>query len=61
MKIIKKESCDELYIKNLTSEIKLLKSLDHPHIIKLYEVYQDAHCIYMIMEHMAGGDLFGTV
>lgn len=48
MKIIKKESCDEGYLKSLTNEINILRNLDHPHIIKLYEIYQDTHSIYMI-------------
>jgi calcium-dependent protein kinase len=39
MKIIKKESCDEGYLKSLTNEINILRTLDHPHIIKLYEIY----------------------
>lgn len=61
MKIIKKESCDEGYLKSLTNEINILRTLDHPHIIKLYEIYQDSHSIYMIMEYMAGGEVFQMI
>ena len=57
MKIIKKESCDEVYLKSLTNEINILRSVDHPHIIKLYEIYQDSQCIYMITEYLAGGEV----
>ena len=39
MKMIKKESCDESYLKSLTNEINILRQLDHPHIMKLYEIY----------------------
>lgn len=39
MKIIRKEECDELYLKGLVNEITLLRKLDHPNIIKLYEIY----------------------
>jgi calcium-dependent protein kinase len=39
LKIIKKESCDETYLKSLSNEINILRQLDHPHIIKLYEIY----------------------
>jgi calcium-dependent protein kinase len=39
MKIIKKESCDDSYMKALMNEISILRMLDHPHIIKLYEIY----------------------
>ncbi len=48
MKIIKKESCDESYLKSLTNEINILRMVDYPHIIKLYEIYQDSANIYMI-------------
>lgn len=61
MKIIKKESCDEGYLKSLTNEINILRTLDHPHIIKLYEIYQDSHYIFMIMEYMGGGEVFNVV
>ena len=57
MKIIKKESCDEEYMKSLTNEITILRMLDHPNIIKLYEIYQDSAFIYMIIEFMGGGDV----
>lgn len=55
MKIIKKESCEEGYLSSLMNEINILRSLDHPHIIKLYDIYQDAISIYMITEYMGGG------
>ena len=58
MKIIKKESCDEGYLKSLSNEISILRSLDHPHIIKLYEIYQDSNCIYLITEYLQGGEVF---
>jgi calcium-dependent protein kinase len=58
MKIIKKESCDEKYLESLTNEINILRMLDHPNIIKLYEIYQDSACIYLITEFMGGGDVY---
>ena len=61
MKIIKKEGCDEEYLKSLTNEINILRMLDHPNIIKLYEIYQDSICIYLIIEFMGGGDVFQAV
>ena len=39
MKIIKKESCDEGYLKSLGNEINILRNIDHPQILKLYEIY----------------------
>jgi serine/threonine-protein kinase ULK/ATG1 len=34
-----------------------MKKLNHPHIIKLYDVVTTANSIYLIMEYCAGGDL----
>ena len=42
------------YLKN---EITLMKSLNHPNIVKLYDVINDNGKIYMILEYCNGGDL----
>lgn len=39
-------------------EISILKSLQHPHIIRLYEVITTPTDIFMIMEYLQGGELF---
>ena len=61
MKIVQKESCDEGYIKSLMNEIQILRKLDHPHVIKLFEVYSDSHYIYMVMELLQGGDVHSMI
>jgi len=38
-------------------EIKNLKACDHPHIIRLFEYFEDYENIYLIMERAAGGEL----
>lgn len=38
-------------------EIRNLKACDHPHIIRLFEYYEDYENIYLIMERAAGGEL----
>lgn len=35
--------------------------IDHPNIIKLYEVYEDSRYIYLIMEECTGGELFDRI
>ncbi|CAG9333285.1 unnamed protein product [Blepharisma stoltei] len=42
----------------LQRELSLLMMVNHPNIVKLYEVYEDDKYIYMVMEHCAGGELF---
>ncbi|CAD8068352.1 unnamed protein product [Paramecium sonneborni] len=41
----------------LANEIYTLKKLDHPNIIKFYEVYQSEIYIYICMEYCEGGEL----
>ena len=39
-------------------EMKTLRNLDHPAIMKLYEVYETMLGIFLIMELLEGGELF---
>ena len=41
----------------LEAEIHILFSLDHPNIIKLYEVFEDNDYIHLVTEYCAGGEL----
>lgn len=43
------------------NEVSALKTLDHPNIIKLYEVYEDKDCVYLVQEYCDGGDLFDYI
>lgn len=42
-------------------EIAIMKNLDHPNIIKLYETYEDKAQIHLVMEKCEGGDLFDRI
>ena len=46
MKIIKFKSSSEGIISTISKEINILKSLDHPNIIKVYEFYKTEKYIY---------------
>ena len=47
--------------KQFQTELDLLKATDHPNIIKLYDIYEDAHYIYLIMEECNGGEFFDSL
>ena len=40
------------------NELTALKTLDHPHIIKLFEIFEDDENIYLVQEFCSGGELF---
>eukprot|EP00746_Dinoflagellata_sp_MGD_P099497 gnl/MRDRNA2_/MRDRNA2_40467_c0_seq1.p1 gnl/MRDRNA2_/MRDRNA2_40467_c0~~gnl/MRDRNA2_/MRDRNA2_40467_c0_seq1.p1 ORF type:complete len:585 (+),score=119.62 gnl/MRDRNA2_/MRDRNA2_40467_c0_seq1:98-1852(+) len=41
----------------LMKQITALRELDHPHISREYETFEDAQCIYIVMELYDGGTL----
>lgn len=63
-KIIDKGEIDPTYQNSLDqfySEINTLRSLQHPNIIQLFDVYITEDKIYIVMELMSGGELFDYV
>ncbi|CAI2366746.1 unnamed protein product [Moneuplotes crassus] len=59
VKVIKKAKIKNF--KRFHNEIYALKTLDHPHIIKLYEIYKDEENIYLVQELCTGGELFDYI
>jgi len=42
---------------SLDAEISYLKELDHPHIVKLYEHFEENGKVYLVMDFCSGGEL----
>ena len=45
----------------LKYEIDILKNLDHPNILRLYETFEDSNSIYLVTELCEGGELFDEI
>ena len=45
----------------LENEVRNLKTLNHPHIVKLYDVYSDTSYVHLITEYCDGGDLIAKL
>jgi len=43
---------------NLIREIEIMRSLDHPHIVKVIDFFEDPAYYYAVLEYIAGGELF---
>ena len=61
MKIISKENVVEGQSQKLLDEIQILKKLEHPNIMKIYEYYDDSTNIYIVSELCDQGDLLGKM
>eukprot|EP00826_Nyctotherus_ovalis_P003477 TRINITY_DN10709_c0_g1_i8.p2 TRINITY_DN10709_c0_g1~~TRINITY_DN10709_c0_g1_i8.p2 ORF type:complete len:192 (+),score=66.54 TRINITY_DN10709_c0_g1_i8:441-1016(+) len=46
---------------SLEEEIKIMRTLDHPDILKLYEVCEDESHVYMVEEYLKGGELLQEI
>ncbi|XP_062926531.1 serine/threonine-protein kinase ULK3 [Mobula hypostoma] len=57
IKCVSKKSLNKASVENLLTEIEILKTVKHPHIVQLKDFQWDGENIYLIMEYCAGGDL----
>ena len=60
-KYIAKSKIKEKDLQRIRREINILKKVDHPNIVKIYEVYETNRSLYIIMEKCNGGELFDKI
>lgn len=41
----------------LQTEVEILTQIDHPNVVKLFEIYEDDIYFYMVLELMTGGEV----
>jgi calcium-dependent protein kinase len=61
VKVTRKKNLDIKDGEAIFEEVRILRDIDHPHIMKVYEYYQDQSSIYIISEYLAGGELFDRI
>jgi calcium/calmodulin-dependent protein kinase I len=61
VKIIERGNLEEEDELSLQMEVDIVSQLDHPNVVKLYEIFDDNDAIYLVLELMTGGELFDRI
>ncbi|VDN03020.1 unnamed protein product [Thelazia callipaeda] len=58
VKIVNKEKLSESVLQKVEREIAIMKLIEHPNVLHLYDVYENKKYLYLLLEHVSGGELF---
>ncbi|OXB68303.1 hypothetical protein ASZ78_015243 [Callipepla squamata] len=58
VKIIDKTQLNPTSLQKLFREVRIMKILNHPNIVKLFEVIETEKTLYLVMEYASGGEVF---
>uniref|UniRef100_A0A8C1NZQ4 MAP/microtubule affinity-regulating kinase 3 n=1 Tax=Cyprinus carpio TaxID=7962 RepID=A0A8C1NZQ4_CYPCA len=58
VKIIDKTQLNPSSLQKLFREVRIMKLLNHPNIVKLFEVIETDKSLYLVMEYASGGEVF---
>ncbi|XP_026122934.1 serine/threonine-protein kinase MARK2 isoform X7 [Carassius auratus] len=58
VKIIDKTQLNSSSLQKLYREVRIMKLLNHPNIVKLFEVIETDKSLYLVMEYASGGEVF---
>uniref|UniRef100_A0A671NLV7 non-specific serine/threonine protein kinase n=1 Tax=Sinocyclocheilus anshuiensis TaxID=1608454 RepID=A0A671NLV7_9TELE len=56
IKIIDKTQLNPTSLQKLFREVRIMKILNHPNIVKLFEVIETEKTLYLVMEYASGGE-----
>ncbi|CAK9029658.1 Lon protease (ATP-dependent protease La), partial [Durusdinium trenchii] len=52
-----KKSRTALPLDEIEQEILIMRQIDHPHMVRLFEWYEDANRVYLVLDYLKGGSL----
>ena len=61
VKVLRKDAMDEDETAAMLNEINILRGLDHPNVVKIYEYFEDAKRFYIVTQFIEGGELFDEI
>jgi serine/threonine protein kinase len=61
IKVIQTKDAPQPRLEAIRKEASILQDLDHPHIVKLFDFFEEEGTSYMVMEKLNGGELFDRI
>ena len=61
MKVIDKTKLDDISKAHLFQEVNCMKLVQHPNVVRLYEVIDTPNKLYLILEFGDGGDMYDYI
>ena len=61
VKMISKSNMSEHRLTKIAKEVKIIRDLDHPNIVKIYENFEDDKNLYIVSEFIKGGELLSEL
>ena len=61
IKIIDKTKLDPNNLAKVYREVEVMKLVNHPNIVKLYQVMETKSMLYLVSEYAPQGEIFGKL
>jgi serine/threonine protein kinase len=61
IKVIRVDKCNLQDEARIMNEVAILKSMDHPNVIKVYDFFEESPNFFIVMDLMEGGDVFERI
>ena len=61
IKIIDKSQLDPVNLAKVYREVEVMKLVNHPNIVKLYQVMETKSMLYLVSEYAPRGEIFGKM
>jgi len=58
VKIVDKSKIQQSVLLKVEREITIMKLIEHPNVLQLYDVYESKKNLFLVLEYVGGGELF---
>jgi calcium/calmodulin-dependent protein kinase I len=61
VKVVKKAKLTQEELAVVHEEVEIMHRINHPHCVRLFEIFETSKRLYMVMELLTGGELFDRI